>query len=255
MLLQKSQQAEQHLAQVIQERDMRGRDARGLQSELSRANNVIQNLHGKIDELQASQASFQQSSYSAPQQPRRVLQNNDLANRDEPQVAWLSQEPNEGRKVKPSFPQQDSAHSPFRRERDGKAKTPHPVGPRDGGRDDQLSPVKGRQDPNMPSYARLNMQAKQPQIAQLAQMSVQELLQHKQTVSHHLSLLISLSCSLNKSTRGSLSQSAERASKSASARRSSSSSSTPSRSRFTEPASSRTPNPFDIWITAHTSNC
>lgn len=126
---------------------MRGRDARGLQSELSRANNVIANLHGKIDELQANQVAHQQSTYSAPQQSRRVLQSNDLSNREEPQVAWLSQESNEGRKSKPGYGQQESSHSPFRREQ-GKAKTPHPVGPRDGGVEgsmrEQLSPVKGR---------------------------------------------------------------------------------------------------------------
>ena len=162
---------------------MKARDARGLQSELSRANNVIQNLHGKIDELQTNQASFQSQSFVAPQQNRRVLQSNDLNNRNEPQVAWLDTSSNEGRKSKHGYGQQDSSHSPFRRPH-GKAKTPHPEVPANGmDQREQSSPVKGRQDPNMPSYARQNMQAKQPQIAQLAQMSVQELLQHKQTVS------------------------------------------------------------------------
>ena len=46
-----------------------------------------------------------------------------------------------------------------------------------------VTPIKGRVDPNMAHHARQHMMQKQPQMAQMSHMSMQELLMHKQEVS------------------------------------------------------------------------
>ena len=89
-------------------------------------------------------------------------------------VNWFDIQP-----TKTQQPQDDDEldHSPFRGHAK-KSRTPHngSAGPII----ENYSPIKGRQDPNMAAYARQNAQQKQPQIAQLANMSVPELMGHKQ---------------------------------------------------------------------------
>ena len=75
----------------------------------------------------------------------------------------------------------DVDHSPFRGKK--KSKTPHPPSSSHYPPAHDYSPIKGKHDPNMASFARQNLAARQTQIQQLAWMSMQELNSLKQEVS------------------------------------------------------------------------
>lgn len=176
---------------------------------------MVSKLEDRLEEVQANGGSMQQSmrepnffnqgggANSAQQRGRRATMERER-NNDSLGISWLDSQGNGGgaqghSAVRKEFQSQfkfqqheeegGSAaldHSPFRGQTK-KSKTPHPPnGYRNEARTEDYSPMKGKIDPNLNSYARQNAHKNQGQQEQLATMTVHELINYKQDVSQDL---------------------------------------------------------------------